>query len=278
MKPRGKAEALIAQLPSGGHYTRDIAFFADGEQLFVSVGSESNVAESMPKKSPAEIKIWESEHRLGAAWDRESGRAAVLVLYRAAPTAAKIYASGLRNCVSSTVQPATGALWCTTSERDALGDDLLPDYSTRVQRGGFDGWPWYYMGSNEEPRLKDDRPDLRGKVLMPDLPYQAHSASLSLTFYKASSGKSAFAANHMGDAFAAFHGSWNRSLRTGYTLVRTRMKDNQPTGEYEDFLAGFIADNGDVWGRPVATMQLNGGSLLLTDDGGNLIYRIWYTH
>ena len=132
------------------------------------------------------------------------------------------------------------------------------------------------MGSNEEPRLKGDRPDLQGKVLLPDVPYQAHSASLGLTFYQASTGKSAFPANYVGDAFAAFHGSWNRSLRTGYKLVRVHMKANQPTGEYEDFLTGFIVDNGDVWGRPVATLQLDDGSLLLSEDGGNLIYRIWY--
>ena len=168
VKPRGAAESVIPELPSAGHYTRDIAFSPDGTQLFVSVGSESNVAESMSKKSPDAIKAWESEHGLGSAWDRESGRAAVLHL--AAPTSPKIYATGLRNCVSLTVQPATGALWCTTNERDALGDDLVPDYSTRVQRGGFYGWPWYYMGSNEEPRLLGDRPDLRGKVLLPDVP------------------------------------------------------------------------------------------------------------
>jgi glucose/arabinose dehydrogenase len=132
------------------------------------------------------------------------------------------------------------------------------------------------MGSNEDPRLKGDRPDLRGKVLVPDVPYQAHSAALGLTFYAASTGKSAFPANYAGDAFAAFHGSWNRSLRTGYKLVRVHMKDNQPTGDYEDFLTGFVVDKGNVWGRPVTTTELKDGSLLMSDDGGNLIYRISY--
>jgi glucose/arabinose dehydrogenase/cytochrome c2 len=277
VKPRGAAQVVIPRLPSGGgHITRDIAFSPDGTQLYVSVGSASNVAESMSKKTPGEIEAWDAEHGLGAAWDQETDRAAVLVFDAAAPGAAQRYATGLRNCVGLTVQPATGALWCTTNERDALGDDLVPDYSTRVQRGGFYGWPWYYMGSNEDPRLKGDRPDLRGKVSVPDVPYQSHSASLGLTFYTASTGKSAFPAAFVGDAFAALHGSWNRSLRTGYKLVRIRMKNDQPTGDYEDFLTGFIVDNGHVWGRPVATAELKDGSLLLSDDGGNVVYRISY--
>jgi glucose/arabinose dehydrogenase/cytochrome c2 len=277
VKPRGAAEQVIAELPSGGgHFTRDIAFSPDGKRLFVSVGSGSNVADTMSKKTPEQIKAWESEHGLGAAWDQETDRAAVLVFDADAPGPAKIYATGLRNCVSLTVQPATGALWCTTNERDLLGDDLVPDYSTRVRSGGYYGWPWYYMGSNEDPRLRGDRPDLHGKALVPDVPYQSHSAALNLTFYTASTGKSAFPASYVGDAFAAFHGSWNRSLRTGYKVVRVHMKNDQPTGDYEDFLTGFIADNGNVWGRPVATTELKDGSLLLSDDGGNVIFRISY--
>jgi glucose/arabinose dehydrogenase len=277
VKPSGEAEVVIPLLPSGGgHSTRDIVFSPDGTQLFVSVGSASNVADSMSKKPPDEIKAWDIEHGVGAAWDRETDRAAVLVFDAASPAAAKIYATGLRNCVGLTVQPASGALWCTTNERDALGDDLVPDYSTRVQRGGYYGWPWYYLGSNEDPRLQGERPDLRGKALVPDVPYQAHSASLTMTFYAASTGKSAFPASFVGDALVAFHGSWNRSLRTGYKLVRVHMKNDQPTGDYEDFLTGFIADNGNVWGRPVATTQLKDGSLLLSDDGGNVIFRISY--
>jgi glucose/arabinose dehydrogenase/cytochrome c2 len=276
VKPRGEAEMVIPRLPGGGHFTRDIAFSPDGTQLFVSVGSASNVAETMPKKTPQQIKAWDSEHGLGAAWDQETDRAAVLVFDAAAPAAAKLYATGLRNCVSLTVQPASGALWCTTNERDALGDDLVPDYSTRIQRGGYYGWPWYYMGANEDPRLKGDRPDLRGRALVPEVLYQSHSAALSLTFYTASTGRSAFPAGFAGDAFAAFHGSWNRGLRTGYKLVRVRMKNDQPTGDYEDFLTGFIVDNENVWGRPVATTELKDGSLLLSDDAGNVIFRISY--
>jgi glucose/arabinose dehydrogenase len=278
VRPRGETQIVVAQLPTGGHSTRDIAFSPDGKQLFVSVGSESNVAESMSKKTPAEIKTWEAAHGLGAAWDAETNRAAVLVFDAASPAAPHTFAAGIRNCVSLTVQPVNGALWCTTNERDALGDDLVPDYSTRLKRGSFYGWPWYYMGSNEDPRLKGERPDLAGKASVPDVPYQSHSAALSMTFYEASSGKSAFPAAFVGDAFVGFHGSWNRSLRTGYKLVRVHMHNGEPTGDYEDFLTGFVVDDGHVWGRPVATAELGDGSLLMSEDGGNVIYRISYTH
>jgi glucose/arabinose dehydrogenase/cytochrome c2 len=277
VKPRGAAQVVVAQVPSGvGHFTRDIAFSPDGKRLFVSVGSGSNVAETMSKKTPAEIKSWEAGHGLGAAWDAETDRATILEFDAAAPGVAAIYASGIRNCVSLTVQPANGALWCTTNERDALGDDLVPDYSTRVKRGSFYGWPWYYIGSNEDPRLKGERPDLAGKVSVPDVLYQSHSAALSMTFYAANNGKSAFPEAYVGDAIVGFHGSWNRSLRTGYKLVRVHMKNGEPTGDYEDFLTGFVVDDAHVWGRPVATAQLADGSLLMSEDGGNVIYRISY--
>jgi glucose/arabinose dehydrogenase/cytochrome c2 len=277
VKPRGETQVVIAQLPSGvGHFTRDIAFSPDGRRLFVSVGSGSNVAETMSKKTPEEIRSWEASHGLGAAWDVETNRAAVLEFDAAAPAAPTLYGTGIRNCVSLTVQPGGGALWCTTNERDALGDDLVPDYSTRVNRGGFYGWPWYYVGSNEDPRLKGERPDLKGKVSVPDVLYQSHSAALSMTFYGASAGPSAFPAAYVGDAFVAFHGSWNRSLRTGYKLVRVHMKNGEPSGDYEDFLTGFVVDDAHVWGRPVATTELRDGSLLMSEDGGNVIFRIWY--
>jgi len=188
----------------------------------------------------------------------------------------KVFASGIRNCVSLTMQPKTNSLWCTTNERDLLGDNLVPDYSTRVAQGSFFGWPWYYMGSHEDPRLKGDRPDLKAKVSVPDVPYQAHSAALGLIFYTATSGKSAFPAEYAGDGFAMLHGSWNRGLRTGHKVVRVRMNNGVPTGEYEDFLTGFIVDDGDAWGRPVSGAVLADGSLLVSDDGGNIIYRVSY--
>jgi glucose/arabinose dehydrogenase/cytochrome c2 len=277
LKPRDNAQIIVAELPSGvGHSTRDLAFSPDGKKLFVSVGSGSNVAETMSKKTPEQIRAWEAEYALGAAWDVETNRATVLEYDAGHPAKAAIYAAGIRNCVSLTVQPANGELWCTTNERDALGDDLVPDYSTRVKRGSFYGWPWYYLGSNEDPRLKGERPDLAGKVSVPDVLYQSHSAALSMTFYVANRGKSAFPAAFVGDAFVGFHGSWNRSLRTGYKLIRVHMKNGEPTGDYEDFLTGFVVDDAHVWGRPVATAQLPDGSLLMSEDGSGVIYRISY--
>jgi glucose/arabinose dehydrogenase/cytochrome c2 len=273
---RGEAQVVVAQLPLRGHITRDIAFSADGKRMFVAVGSLSNVAEDMPKKSADEIKAWEAEHGLGAAWDQETDRAAVLVYEVGSHKPGKTFATGIRNCVSLAIQPKTHDLWCTTNERDLLGDDLVPDYSTRVTEGGFYGWPWYYLGDHEDPRLHGDRPDLARKAIVPDVLYQAHSAALNLTFYTATSGSSAFPADYVGDAIVALHGSWNRSFRTGYKLVRVRMNNGVATGEYQDFLTGFIVDDGNVWGRPVATAVMKDGSLLVSDDAANQIYRVYY--
>lgn len=277
-KARGAAEVVADDIPAGGgHFSRDVVFSADGKRMFVSVGSASNVAENMPKKSAADIKAWETQHGLGALWDNEFHRAAVLAYDVGVKAPGKIFATGIRNCVSLAVQPKTGDLWCTTNERDLLGDDLVPDYSTRVKEGGFYGWPWYYMGHYEDPRLKGDRPDLAGKAIVPDVPLQAHSAADNLVFYTATSGKSAFPAEYVGDAFIVLHGSWNRSFRTGHKIVRAGMKDDVPTGEYEDFLVGFILDDGNAWARPVAATVMNDGSMLMSDDGANVVYRISYS-
>jgi hypothetical protein len=278
-KASGVPEVVVAELSpvtGGGHFTRDIAFSLDGKRMFVSVGSQSNVAEDMPKKTPAEVKAWEAANALGAAWGGEEHRAAVLAFEVGSSKPAKIFATGIRNCVGLTVQPKTGALWCTTNERDMLGDDLVPDYSTTVKEGGYYGWPWYYMGKNEDPRLKGDRPDLAGKAIVPDVPYQAHSAALNLQFYTATSGASAFPKEYVGDGFAVLHGSWNRAFRTGHKVVRVRMKNGKPTGEYQDFMVGFIADDGNAWGRPVGAITASDGSLLISDDGANVVYRISY--
>lgn len=280
MKARDKAQVVVAQLApdaAGGHTTRDIAFSPDGKRMFVSVGSRSNVAEEMSKKSPAEIKAWEAQHGLGATWDVETNRADVLAFDVNAKGPGKIFATGIRNCVGLTIQPQTGELWCTTNERDGLGDNLVPDYSTRVQEGGYYGWPWYYLGNHEDPRLKGDRPDLAGKAIVPDVLYQAHSAALTTEFYVQNTGASAFPAEYAGDAFTAMHGSWNRENRTGHKVVRVRMKNGVPTGEYEDFLVGFIADDGNAWGRPVGVLQAADGSLLISDDAANVIYRVSYS-
>ncbi len=280
-KASGLPEIMVPELSpvgTGGHFTRDIAFSQDGKRMFISVGSASNVAEAMPKKSPDEIKAWETANGLGATWGPEEKRADVLVFDVGRDKPGRVFATGIRNCAGLTIQPANGVLWCTTNERDALGDDLVPDYSTRVLEGHFYGWPWYYMGNNEDPRLKGDRPDLAGKATVPDVPYQSHSAALNLVFYTATTGKSAFPKEYVGDGFAVMHGSWNRAFRTGHKMVRVRMKNGVPTGEYDDFLVGFIADDGNAWARPVGAVVASDGSLLMSEDGNNTIYRISYSH
>ena len=277
----GVPEVVVPQLypgSGGGHFTRDLVFSRDGQRMFVSVGSGSNVAEDMPKKNAEEVKAWEQDHGLGTTWGTEENRADVLVFDVSSDKPGKVFASGIRNCVGLTINPRTGDLWCTTNERDMLGDNLVPDYSTRVKEGAFYGWPWYYMGDHEDPRLKGDRPDLAGKATVPDVPYTAHSAALNLLFYTATQGSSAFPKEYVGDGFAVLHGSWNRAFRTGHKIVRVRMKDGVPTGEYDDFLVGFIADDGDAWGRPVGDVVAADGSLLLSEDGNNTIYRISYQH
>ena len=279
LRASSEPEVVVKELvPNSrfGHSTRDIAFSPDGKRMFVSVGSASNVAQNMAKKSVAEAKAWEAEHGLGAAWDTEANRADVLVFDVGSDEPGKVFASGIRNCVGLTIQPKTGDLWCTTNERDLLGDDLVPDYSTRVKEGGYYGWPWYYMGNHEDPRLKGERPDLAGKATVPDVPYTAHSAALTLVFYTATSGRSAFPKEYVGDGFAVLHGSWNRAIRTGYKVVRLRMKNGVPTGEYDDFMVGFIISDAAVWGRPVGSAVASDGSLLISDDAGNRVYRISY--
>jgi len=188
-------------------------------------------------------------------------------------SAMRVYASGIRNCVGLATQPMTGALWCSVNERDGLGDDLVPDYITHVQDGGFYGWPWWYMGGHQDPRHAGRHPELKDKVITPDVLLHPHNASLQLTFYD---GKQ-FPAEYAGDIFAAEHGSWNRSVRVGYELIRVPLdKSGRATGAYEDFMTGFVVDNGHVWGRPVGVTVAPDGSLLVTDDGSKSIWRISY--
>jgi glucose/arabinose dehydrogenase len=278
-KPSGQAETVVAQLAgtTGGHSTRDLVFSLDGKKMFVAVGSLSNVQEGGAKKTPAEITAWEAEHGLGAAWADEANRADVLVFDVGSNKPGKPFATGIRNCVGLAIQPGSGDLWCTVNERDALGDNLVPDYSTRVREGGFYGWPWYYMGDHEDPRHAGERPDLKGKTITPDVPYEAHSAAVGFAFYTATSGRSAFPAEYVGDAFAVFHGSWNRADRTGHKVVRVPMKNGAPTGEYVDFLTGFVTADSEPWGRPASVTVASDGALLLSDDGANVIYRISYS-
>jgi glucose/arabinose dehydrogenase/cytochrome c2 len=261
---------------SGGHSTRDIAFSPDGKRMFISVGSGSNVSQGGDALSPDALKAWEADHGLGATWGSETNRADILVTDPEGKAPLHTFATGIRNGVGIAVNPTTGDLWTSVNERDGLGDDLVPDYITRVKEGGYYGWPWYYMGNTEDPRWKNARPDLAGKAIVPDVLLQSHSASLEMCFYTASNGPSAFPAEYDGEAFAAEHGSWNRSNRTGYKVIRVRIKDGVPTGEYDDFLTGFVVDNGHVWGRPVGVIEAHDGSLLMSEDANNTIWRISY--
>jgi glucose/arabinose dehydrogenase len=278
LKPRGKAEVIVRDLAGAGgrsvqrgHITRDIVFSRDGRKMFVSVGSASNDGEGMGKRDAAAIARWEAAHGLGSAWGPETDRAAVLVFD---PDGAnrRVFATGLRNCVGLAVHPLTGDVWCSTNERDDLGDDLVPDFVTRVRDGAFYGWPWYYLGPNEEPRHRGERPDLKDKVTVPDVLIQAHSASMGLVFYD----NDQFPSEYRGDAFAAEHGSWNRAKRTGYKVIRVLLKDGVPTGEYEDFMTGFVVNDSAVWARPVGIAVARDGALLVSEDGNGTIWRVTY--
>jgi len=254
LKASGPAEH-IADVPSGnGHWTRDIQFTSDGKKMLVSVGSASNIDD--PDTTPAEMN-----------------RADVLE-FNPDGSAMRVFAYGIRNCVGLAINPKTGEPWCSVNERDALGDNLVPDYITHVQEGGFYGWPWWYMGGHQDPRHEGKHPELKDKVITPDVILNPHNASLELTFYD---GKQ-FPKEYQGDIFASEHGSWNRSVRVGYEVIRVPLhQTGHATGEYEDFMTGFVVDNGHVWGRPVGVTVGPDGSLLVTDDGSKSIWRISYT-
>lgn len=279
LKATGEPEVIVQKLSdtTGGHTTRDVVFSPDGKRMFISVGSGSNVADDeMNPKTPDEIKAWEAANGLGAAWGQEEHRADVLVTDPEGKQPLHAFATGIRNGVGLAVNQITGDLWVSTNERDALGDNLVPDYVTRVKEGGYYGWPWYYMGNNEDPRRKGERPDLAGKAIVPDVLEQSHSASLEMTFYTATSGAAAFPAEYQGDAFVALHGSWNRSTRTGYKVIRVRLDHGVPTGQYDDFLTGFVVDDRSVWGRPVGVTVAHDGALLVTEDGNRTMWRVAY--
>jgi glucose/arabinose dehydrogenase len=257
LKARGKGEVVVPDIPGGGqlrgggHWTRDLAFSLDGRKMFVSVGSHSNVHED-PKVN-------------------EERRATILE-YNPDGTGFRLYATGIRNAVGIAIHPQTGELWASVNERDGLGDDLVPDYITRVKAGGFYGWPWFYLGPNQDPRHPGAHPELRNQVILPDVLLQSHSASLEMVFY---TGKQ-FPSKYINTAFAAQHGSWNRARRTGYKLIYVPARNGIPTGEYEDFMTGFVTPQGDVWGRPVGVALGKDGSLFVTDDGSNTIWRVSY--
>ena len=274
LKARGPAQVVIRQISpkTGGHWTRDIVFSADGKRLYVSVGSQGNLAEDMPRKTPEQIKAWEAAHGLGAAWDANVNRADVLVSDPQGK-GLHVFAAGIRNCSGLTRQPGTGEIWCSTNERDMLGDDLVPDYVTHVKGGAFYGWPWYYLGDHPDTRMWP-RPDLKGKITVPDVLIQAHSAAVQIEFYDATSGPDLFPAEYRGDAFVALHGSWNRASRTGYKVVRLPMKNGVATGDYVDFMTGFVLNDTDVWGRPYGLAVTHDGALLVGDDANGTIFRV----
>ena len=268
----GPAETVVSDLATGGnHWTRDVAFSPDGKTMYVAVGSASNVAEQMGAR-PADFAAFQNSHAPGSAWDREEWRANVLT-YDPDGKNKKVLASGVRNCSGLAVQPGTGVVYCATNERDLLGDNLPPDYVTSIKEGAFYGWPWYYIGNHVDTRPGAGlRPDLAEKVTVPDVLIQPHSAPLGIAFNPGGQ----FPPEFKGDAFVALHGSWNRALRTGYKIVRLPFKDGKATGEYEDFVVGFVKNNQEVWGRPVDVVFAKDGSLLFSDDGNGVVYRVAY--
>ncbi|HEY1576071.1 MAG TPA: PQQ-dependent sugar dehydrogenase [Terracidiphilus sp.] len=278
----GPAETIVpdipgyAQLTGGGHWTRDIVFTRDGQHMLVSVGSGSNADD--PDTHPKEF------HR------------ADVLEYTPEGKFIEVYAYGIRNCVGEAINPITGQLWCSTNERDDLGNHLVPDYVTSIKEGGFYGWPWYYMGGHQDPRLpkpcangtgvnpqapaltsdqaKDcKRVDLAARVITPDVLVQPHMASLEMTFYP-DAGE--FPQQYGCDAFAAEHGSWNRANRAGYEVIRIPMHNGHADGSYEDFLTGFVTKDGLVWGRPVGVAVAKDGSIFVTDDGSRSVWHVSY--
>jgi glucose/arabinose dehydrogenase/cytochrome c2 len=278
LQTSAEPEVIVPKLAetTGGHTTRDVVFSKDGKRMFISIGSGSNVAEQMDKKTPEEIQAWEATNGVGAAWGPEWHRAQILMTDPEGHQPLRAYATGVRNGVGMAVNPVTGDLWVSTNERDGLGDELVPDYVTRIKEGGYYGWPWFYLGNHEDPRHAGVRPDLAGKAIVPDVLEASHSASLQMTFYTATSGPAAFPADYRGDAFVALHGSWNRGVRTGYKIIRVLLKNGVPNGQYDDFLTGFVVDNRNVWGRPVGVTIAHDGALLITEDGNGTMWRVAY--
>jgi len=250
-KRTGDAEHIIDLPPGGGHFTRTIAFSADGSKLYISVGSSSNIdLEKDPRRAAVSV----------ADPDGKNSR---------------IFASGLRNAVGLAIEPVSGAIWVTVNERDELGDDVPPDYFTALKDGGFYGWPYSYIGDNVDPRVKPQRPDLVAKAIIPDVLLGPHVAPLQFAFY---TGKQ-FPAQYHGGAFIAEHGSWNRSTRNGYQVAFVGFKDGKASVDPVPFLTGFLPDpkGPSVNGRPVGVAVASDGSLLVSDDGADVVYRISYT-
>lgn len=253
LKNTAKGQKIL-DLPAGGynnHWTRNLIANKAGTKIYVTVGSGSNVG----------------EHGM----EHEVRRACILEI-NPDGSGEKLYASGLRNPVGADWNPKTGELWTAVNERDGLGDDLVPDYVTSVQKDGFYGWPYAYFGNHLDPRLKGRGKDLAVKTIVPDVPVGSHTASLGLAFYE----KTAFPEKYRNGLFIGQHGSWNRSQISGYKVVFVPFKNGKPSGKPEDFLTGFIANQAEaeVYGRPVGVTVMNDGSLLINDDGSDIIWKI----
>ncbi len=251
LRAEGEPQTIVAKLPAdGGHWTRSLAYNPKNDKFYVSIGSSKDIGEEM------------EPHRATVCEFNPDG------------SGFRIFATGLRNVIGLACHPQTGTVWATVQERDALGDDLVPDYVTSVKDGGFYGWPYYYIGENPDPRMKSI-PQSAKNVVIPDVLLTSHTAAMCMTFYTGTQ----FPKEYRGDAFVALHGSGNRTKRVGYSIVRVPFKNGKPTGGYEDFVTGWMMGEDDprVWGRPVGLAQAKDGALLLVDDGANKVWRISYT-
>lgn len=251
MRVEGAGETIVSWPEfRRGHWTRSILFSRDGSKMLVSIGSESNVDAG------------------------EDPRRAAINVYNPDGSGHEIYASGLRNVIGLDFYPGTDELWAAVQERDALGDDLVPDYFTSVRSGDFFGWPYAYIGPREDPRRAGENPELVARTRYPDVLLPSHCAVLDIEFY---SGEM-FPEEYRGGAFLAYHGSWNRSERVGYSVTFVPFRNGRPAAGPRDFLTGWMLgpDQKEVWGRPVGILQLPDGSLLVSDDGGSRIWRITY--
>lgn len=252
-KRLGESESLL-KVPAGGHSTRTLAIAPDGKHLLIAVGSAGNIETDDPPMRAA-ITICDLDGKN-----------------------ARQYATGLRNPVGLALNPTTGQVWTSVNERDELGDDLPPDYFTSVQDGGFYGWPYSYIGSNVDSRVKQLKPDLVARAIIPDVLLGAHIAPLQFAFY---TGKQ-FPESYHGGAFLAEHGSWNRAKRAGYRLVFIGFKDGKAAEDPVPFMTGFVPDptKGLVYGRPVGVAVLPDGSIVVSDDGvdnAGILYRVSYS-
>lgn len=250
---KAKSQKII-DLPAGKynrHWTRNIITNKKGDKIYIAIGSGSNVA----------------EHGI----EYETLKATILTV-NPDGSDMQVYATGLRNPVGMAWAPGTNVLWTAVNERDELGDNLVPDYLTHVEEGGFYGWPYSYFGQQIDPRVEEQKPELVEKAIVPDVDLGSHTASLGLIFYT----DNKFPTKYQNGAFIAQHGSWNRSTLSGYRVVYVPFKNGKPVGKPEDFLTGFIADldKNDVYGRPVGLVQLQDGSMLVTDDVTNTIWRV----